>query len=188
MRYSPLVWGVLLLLFIAPSGFAEEPACPLRIRLCDKPWDENQPAFMGTYAFVLENLGETEVAVLTRFPVIMGFGTIPQSPQEFLLINILPDSPSGGNGVVVIPNITDYRPVTLRKNEGVVLDISSYRPFNNSEQMRVAYSVSEQWAKRFGLWQGRVVSPAYKMENGVVTNQEVEPLTKVLGDKGYGGL
>lgn len=187
MRYSSMAVGIFLLVAFAVSSIAEEPACPLRIRLHSKPFIDKQPAFMGAHAFVLENLGESEVTVLTRFPMITGFGTIPQSPQEFLLINIFPDSPGDGNGVVVIPNIADYRPVTLRKNEGVVLDVSTYTPFQNSIQMRVRYSVSEPWAKRFGLWQGNVESPAYKMVDGVITNQEVEPLLKRPGDKGFGG-
>ena len=65
------------------------------------------------------------------------------------------------DGRVMIPSIYPNEPVTLRPNEATMLFArmssgSFVDPLKGSEEIRVAYSVRDEWGERFDIWHGYV--------------------------------
>ena len=69
-------------------------------------------------------------------------------------------------GHKVVPSFYDFAPVTIRPNEVAVVsqsfDLFAPHPTTNA-QVTVRYSISTNWAGRFGTWSGSVTSQPFKV-------------------------
>jgi hypothetical protein len=68
-------------------------------------------------------------------------------------------------GHTVVPSFYDFAPVTIRPNEVAVVsqdfDLETFHLTTNA-QLTLYYSISTNWASRFGTWSGSVASQPFK--------------------------
>jgi hypothetical protein len=67
----------------------------------------------------------------------------------------------------VVPSVYDFAPVTIRPNEVALVsqnfDLFETQHFTTNAQITVRYSISTNWAGRFGTWSGSVASQPFKV-------------------------
>lgn len=112
----------------------------------------NSPRIFLTVQLV--NTNDHEVTVLTKN---LSVDIQPSSDQLELTIGYSGRVSHGG--LLIIPSLYDFSPVTLRPNEAAFIKHEAIHGLEalgkrNDLPLVVAYSVSSEWGKRFGVWSG----------------------------------
>jgi hypothetical protein len=114
--------------------------------------ETNSPRVFLTVQLV--NTSDHEITVLTKN---LNLDFKPSSDQLELTIGYSGRVSHGGH--LLIPSLYDFAPVTLRPNEAAFIKhevIHGLEALGKRSDLPlvVAYSVSSEWGKRFGVWSG----------------------------------
>lgn len=114
-----------------------------------KEADEGRELWVST---LLINQTDEEKTVLIEPPE-----TTLLRDAEGLVIQVGFTSRSKVNGYEILPSISEYKPVSLRKNEAtrIMTNVKNNRTLESidpGEDIRIRYVVRDAWSERFNLW------------------------------------
>lgn len=114
-----------------------------------KETDDGRELWVST---LLINQTEEEKTVLVEPPEV----TLLRD-AEGLILQIGFTSRSRVQGYEILPSISEYKPVSLRKNEATrimttVKDNRTLESIQAGEDIRIKYVVLDAWSERFNLW------------------------------------
>lgn len=187
-----MFFGVFVAMLLFSPAFGAEGGLVIRIvtRVMKVKEQAEPKAF---YSIQLINLGDKEVTVLSRisdYDAQYSPADAPATDLESKVYKIqfgLTGSMKTADGYLIIPSLTDYKPVTLRKNECVVLEKPQPLPgssmkfldsdlLKRMKTMEISYFVSEEMGERLGIWHGRVTAK-YAVEDGIIQGETLKRKT-----------
>lgn len=152
------------------SDYSRAGECPVQFRMQSVLF-ETQPDPLKNRALFLVNTGDEEVTVLTRFRLVSMQTSTSNADQWGIISLSIFIQPQSADGITRIPKIMDYAPVTLRKNESVMIELQEIQRFAGIKRLSFQYSIQPEWATRFHLWSGSVESPVYILNDGFLTGE-----------------
>lgn len=181
---------VVMGLSFLPNSFGAEEGLVLRI-VTRVVKVKEQPDPKVFYSIEMINRGEQEVTVLSRiadYDTQYSPADAPTNDPEAFTYKVqfgLNGTRKTRDGYLIIPSLADYEPVTLRKNECVVLKKPQPLPgeevrflspdvMKRMKKVDISYFVTEEMGRRLGIWSGRV-TVKYDVVDGVIQG---ESLTK----------